>query len=79
MIQQDNEAACVGLVQLGAAVKVDTAASPKMDLENYPCLTVAGDTNGLALTLADVGSAKTYLKNHTAIKGNSTPEVARRS
>ena len=77
MVQKDNEAACVGLVQLGAAVKVSTVAPPTLEMGNYPSMTVAGDTDGLTLSLEDVGSTKSYLDIHTAIKANSTPEITK--
>ena len=58
MIQKDNEAACVGLVHLGAAIKVNTVVPPRLDLDSCPHHEVAGDTEGLILGRKDVGSAR---------------------
>ena len=77
MIQKDNEAACVGLMQLGAALKVSTVVPPRLEQSNYPSMEVAGDTDGLAFGLKDVGSAKPYRDINTAIKASSTPEVTK--
>ena len=79
MIQKDNEAACVGLVQLGAAVKVNTVVKPRVDLDTYYHHETAGQTDGLTLTLKDVGSAWTYLDIHHAIKASSTLNLRSRS
>ena len=77
MIQRDNEAACVGLKQLGAAAKASAVVQPDLDLPLYPNLVVARGKDGLTLNLQDVGSAKTHLDIHTTIKGNPTPEVTK--
>ena len=57
MIQRDNEAACVGLVQLGAAVNVNTVVKPRVDLGTYYHHETAGQSDGLTLTCA-------YLPGH---------------
>ena len=76
MIQRDNEAACVGLVQLGAAVKTNTVVKPNVDLDAYYHHETAGETDGLTLSLKDVGSARTYLDIHHAIR-TSPPRRSR--
>ena len=77
MIQRANEAACVGLVQLGAAVKVNTVVKPRVDLDTYYHHETAGQTDGLTLTLQDIGSSRTYLDIHGAIRASPTTEVTK--
>ena len=77
MIQKGNEAACVGLVQLGANVKVTTVVKPDLGLSMCPQHETAGQTDGLTLTLRDVGSARTYLDIYGAIRASPTTEVTK--
>ena len=77
MIQRDNEAACVALRQLGAASKVTTVVKPDLDLDMCPQRETAGQTDGLTLTLRDIGSARTYLDIHGAMRASPTTEVAK--
>ena len=64
-------------LRLGAAMKVSTVVAPRLDLDSYPYLTAAGDTDGLALSLKSVGSARHYHDIHSAIKASPTPEVTK--
>ena len=77
MIQKDNEAACVALKQLGAVSKVTTVVKPDLDLSMCPQHETAGQTDGLTLTLQDIGSARTYLDIHGAIRASPTTEVTK--
>ena len=77
MIQKDNEAACVGLAQLGAAVKVNTVAKLRLDLDQCPYHETARQTDGLTLTVKDVGSARSYRGIHHPIRTSPATEVTK--
>ena len=77
MTQRGNEATCVALRQLGAASKVAAVVKPSLDLDARPLHETAGQTDGLTLTLQDVGSARAYLDIHGAIRASHTTEVAK--
>ena len=76
MMQKDNEAACVSFVQFGASLKATTVVAPRIDLSYCPGRVVAGDTDGLTLSLKDVGAAKHFFDISKAIKASPTPEIA---
>ena len=69
MIQRNNEAACVGLVQLGAAVNVNTVVKPRLGLG--PTTRRQGSPTGSR------SLARTYLDIHHAIGTSPTTEVTK--
>ena len=55
--------------------KVNTVVKPRVDLGAYYHHETAGQTDGLTLTLKDLGSTRTYLDIHHAIRPSLTTEV----